>query len=199
MKLFFILGCPRSGTTLLQAMLNRHPHIAIPPETKVFCDFHLRSQRRRFECLRRLEKDLDVLIEEDDIHTSVDELLPKIMRRFVERSGRTDVRFVGEKTPEHTSRISSIRSSFPESLIIALVRDGVCVADSLTRVPWLSCDHGSAALVWRYYMNHVSAAVEKNSQSVHVVRYEELTANPEKELLAILKKLGADLSFIGEM
>jgi len=180
-------------------MLNRHPHIAIPPETKVFCDFHSRSQRRRQECLRRLGQDLDVPIQEDDIHTRLEELLPKLMTRFVEQSGRTDVRFVGEKTPEHTSRIPSIRASFPGSLIIALVRDGVCVADSLTRVPWLSCDHGSAALVWRYYMNHVSHAVEMDAQSIHIVRYEDLTSNPENVLMKILKKLGADVSFIGEM
>jgi LPS sulfotransferase NodH len=199
MNLFFILGCPRSGTTLLQAMLNRHPHIAIPPETKLFCNFHSRSQRRRQECLQRLKNDLDVPMEEDDIHTQVNELLPKVMTRFVERSGRTDVRFVGEKTPEHTSRIPSIRACFPESLIIAMVRDGVGVADSLTRVPWLSCDHGSAALVWRYYMNHVLAAIEMDAQSIHVVRYEELTANPEGELQKILQKLGADTSFVGEM
>jgi len=34
MKQFFIVGCPRSGTTMLQQALNRHPEIAIPPETK---------------------------------------------------------------------------------------------------------------------------------------------------------------------
>ncbi|MBA2556780.1 MAG: sulfotransferase, partial [Chloroflexi bacterium] len=30
----FIVGCARSGTTLLQLMLHRHPRIAIPPETR---------------------------------------------------------------------------------------------------------------------------------------------------------------------
>jgi hypothetical protein len=29
----FVLGCPRSGTTLLQLMLHAHPRIALPPET----------------------------------------------------------------------------------------------------------------------------------------------------------------------
>jgi len=29
----FIVGCPRSGTTLLQRMVNAHPQIAITPES----------------------------------------------------------------------------------------------------------------------------------------------------------------------
>ena len=30
----FLLGCPRSGTTLLRVMLNAHPRIALPPENR---------------------------------------------------------------------------------------------------------------------------------------------------------------------
>src|SRR5260221_5251878 len=30
----FVVGCPRSGTTMLQLMLHSHPRIAIPPETR---------------------------------------------------------------------------------------------------------------------------------------------------------------------
>jgi hypothetical protein len=30
----FVMGCPRSGTTMLQLMLHSHPRIAIPPETR---------------------------------------------------------------------------------------------------------------------------------------------------------------------
>src|SRR3982751_1198261 len=29
-----VVGCPRSGTTMLQLMLHSHPRIAIPPETR---------------------------------------------------------------------------------------------------------------------------------------------------------------------
>jgi len=30
---FFIVGCPRSGTTLLRRMLDAHPEIGVAPET----------------------------------------------------------------------------------------------------------------------------------------------------------------------
>ncbi|HUR06227.1 MAG TPA: sulfotransferase, partial [Nonomuraea sp.] len=30
----FVVGCPRSGTTMLQLMLHSHPRIAVAPETR---------------------------------------------------------------------------------------------------------------------------------------------------------------------
>jgi hypothetical protein len=38
----FVVGCPRSGTTLLQLMLHSHPRIAIPPETRFMLDIYER-------------------------------------------------------------------------------------------------------------------------------------------------------------
>src|SRR5882724_3522101 len=35
-----IVGCPRSGTTLLRFMLDSHPKLAIPPETGFFFTAH---------------------------------------------------------------------------------------------------------------------------------------------------------------
>ena len=33
---FFIVGCSRSGTTLLQTLLDGHPNLAIPPESHIY-------------------------------------------------------------------------------------------------------------------------------------------------------------------
>lgn len=33
---FFIVGCPRSGTTLLSVLLDRHTRLCVPPETAFF-------------------------------------------------------------------------------------------------------------------------------------------------------------------
>ena len=38
----FVVGSPRSGTTMLQLMLHAHPRIAIPPETRFFLTAHRR-------------------------------------------------------------------------------------------------------------------------------------------------------------
>src|ERR1044072_7979804 len=41
----FVVGCPRSGTTMLQLMLHAHPRIALPPESR----FLLPAYARRHE------------------------------------------------------------------------------------------------------------------------------------------------------
>src|SRR5260221_7392552 len=47
----FILGCPSSGTTLLQLMLHAHPRIAVPPETRFVLTSY--EARNTFGDLRR--------------------------------------------------------------------------------------------------------------------------------------------------
>ena len=58
MKKLFIVGCPRSGTTLLQQALNRHSQIVIPPETKYFFSFLGHTRRCQHRHIDRLNADL---------------------------------------------------------------------------------------------------------------------------------------------
>ena len=39
----FIVGCPRSGTTLLKRLVDAHPAIASPPETHWITRFYKRG------------------------------------------------------------------------------------------------------------------------------------------------------------
>ena len=48
----FLVGCPRSGTTLLSTMLHGHPRLAMPPETRFLLPAY-RSRRAHLACQRR--------------------------------------------------------------------------------------------------------------------------------------------------
>lgn len=184
MKRFFIVGCPRSGTTLLQALLNRHPQIAIPPETKLFCHFHGQSLRMRGRCLDRVSEDLKLDRDElpNPCDTGVAETLTAVQDAYVARIGRPDVTAAGEKTPEHTSELPAIRQAFPDAPIFIMVRNGFDVAKSFTAVPWLNCNMASGGYIWRHYMQHVTSAVDCEWSNVYVIRYESLVVNPIAEL-----------------
>jgi hypothetical protein len=103
MRPVFIVGCGHSGTTLLTAMLDSHPHMrSYPGESNLF----------RFPEPRR------------KMHLLAD-LVPA-----ARQAGKT--RLV-EKTPRHIHCIDSILGTLPSASIVYMVRDGRDVACSLAR------------------------------------------------------------------
>jgi hypothetical protein len=191
---FFILGCPRSGTTMVQQALNRHSRIAIPPETKFFFSFFGHSQACQARHLERLNADLDIDLPAPPAPVRT---LPEgrafyeqMAQQYLQRLGKPDVTHFGEKTPEHTGHLPRILQMFPTAKIIVLYRDGRDVAHSLTKVPWMSSDLYVNFLVWLYYQRIVQKAMHSGHPNLHFARYEDIVADPERELGGMLRFLG---------
>jgi hypothetical protein len=191
---FFIVGCPRSGTTMVQQALNRHSQIVIPPETKFFFSFFGRSEKCQIRHVDRLNEDLQIALPRPAAHVrSVAEgraFYEVLARQYVERLGKRNVTYFGEKTPEHTGHLSRIRQLFPEAKILVLYRDGRDVALSLTQVPWMSANLYVNFLVWLYYYWVVCQAKDGGWPNLYFARYEDIVADPEKQLGGILQFLG---------
>lgn len=142
----FVVGCPRSGTTLIQAMLASHSAITSFPETKFFQFAHARRKRTLFSCFYRQRNYRDALfktlrkLERDDLagwvpppsvdfHDSAD-----AYRRILDRvASDRGVRIWLEKTPEHLHYLDLITETIPKVRFIHIVRDGKEVVTSLFR------------------------------------------------------------------
>ena len=152
MKKLFIVGCPRSGTTLVQLALNRHSQIVIPPETKYFFSFLGHSKQCQHEHLKRLERDLQIRIPKPETRVrsgpEARAFFEHVARLYVEHLGKKNVVYFGDKSPEHTGQLSDIRRHFPDAKILIVYRDGRDVACSLTKVPWMSPDLYVNFVVW---------------------------------------------------
>jgi hypothetical protein len=193
MDQLFIVGCPRSGTTMVQQALNRHSQIVVPPETKFFFSFVGHSHRAQHRHIDRLNADLKIklpkptkaLRSEDDCRSFYEEM----SRQYLERVGKPSVVCFGEKTPEHTGRLPRIRQLFPEAKILVLYRDGRDVAASLSRMPWMPSNLYVNFLVWLYYHWVVQNEKRKAAANLYFARYEDIVADPEKRLGAILQFL----------
>ena len=194
MDKFFIVGCPRSGTTMVQQGLNRHSSIVIPPETKYFFSFLGHSRTCQLQHLDRLNRDLKISLPEPARQIrSTDEarrFYETMAQLYVQRLHRENVVCFGEKTPEHTSHLAEIRRLFPEAKIIFLYRDGRDVALSLSQVPWMPRDLYVNFVVWLYYFRALKRAHDGAWPNIYFARYEDIVADPKKEFAGMLQFLG---------
>jgi hypothetical protein len=153
----FIAGCPRSGTTLLQRIVNAHPLIAVIPEIGWILN---RYQDRRFVTPEDLV--LPALLQ-DLIHKGslgrytrlpvsqreLEELLARIRHCPIEYSELITLFFdrygeargkalVGNKTVDYVKNFYALHNLWPQAKFIHLIRDGRDV--SLSAVNWRRSD-----------------------------------------------------------
>jgi hypothetical protein len=194
-KPFFLVGCGRSGTSLLRSMLNNHSRIAIPTESLFMVDY-LRVQDRF-----ALEDLVDLIIDEPEITEwglnveKVDlsdcETVPEVLKRLhnlYASSKHADV--WGQKTPRFVRHMQTLGSAFPDAVFIHIVRDPRAVVNSLTHsdVHRSNPYHGTR----RWCMDvEAGLAYEVSSPArVHRVSYEELVREPKQTLENILEFIG---------
>src|SRR5579859_4420027 len=140
----FVLGCPRSGTTLLYYMLLSSGNFAVyREESHVFNMIvpkfgNLASRKSREKLMKRWLKSmlfektgLDARAIEkkilEECHSGGD-FLRIVME---ETARRQNVERWADTTPEHLLYIPTIKKAFPEALIIHSIRDGRDVALSM--------------------------------------------------------------------
>lgn len=201
----FIVGSPRSGTSLLRNMLNRHPSLAICGETHF--NHYVYKRRRAFGDLSNLENRQRLVSEYLSIQRirrlGID--VPRLQEKLVREATSYPALFAGvagsyaasagkerwgEKTPQH-ARISELLCEwFPGAAILHILRDPRDAVASLQRMPWAAKSVISNARNW--LACNLAALESSHRREYLLVRYETLVAQPEKELARICAHLGED-------
>ena len=195
---FFIVGCPRSGTTLLQLLIDSHPNIAIPPESHIFVRFskifRYYGDLSKDTNLRLLIRDLlnDYHIKDWKLGVSIPEFCEMLEERtlrgviftllgiYAKKEGK---KRWGDKTPQHALHLKEIIKIFPKAKFIHLVRDGRDVAVSSSRTIVGPPSIYGIAKEWKKYISIFSDFKESLDKCrYHEIRYEDLVQNPQKEM-----------------
>ncbi|MCB0324190.1 MAG: sulfotransferase [Bdellovibrionales bacterium] len=191
-KPFFILGCGRSGTTVLQQALNRHSAIVVPPETRFFYRFVGRSMQAQRQYIATLNTQLGTSLEipESEVQTRHDvrDCYHQLASHFLREHGAKTC--FGEKTPRHMLYVDRIAEVLPEAKLIVLFRDGRAVAQSRRKMPWASSDLLVNFADWLEYHHAWECLQAQAPLPYHYLRYEDLAASPEVELRKIATFLG---------
>ena len=202
----FIVGCPRSGTTLFQRVADAHPELAIIDETLWILRLYRRSEGvtadgfvtprviddlladRRFVRLDLPTADVEALL--DGGRTSYTSFVSGIFDLYGRARGK---RLVGDKSPGYVRKIPRLHQLWPEARFVHLIRDGRDVA--LSALNWKAGDRifgefstwpddpwTTAALWWeRSVRLGREAAGDLPPGRYDEVRYEALVADPEAE------------------
>jgi hypothetical protein len=189
---FFIVGSARSGTTLLRLMLNAHPQVGVPPESRFICEFwtgddevDVAAYLGRLEAHQRYQQwDLPVHAVRAEIgdrsRVPFVEAIDATFKAWARAHGK--IRW-GDKTPRYIECMPLILRLFPEAKFVHLVRDGRNVALSYADVPFGPKTVAKAADLWA---RRVRIGMEQG-RSMEAGRYlemiyEDLVEDPAGEI-----------------
>lgn len=206
----FVLGCPRSGTTLLQLMLHAHPRIAIPPETRFVLTTYearntfgdLRDESRRRALASSIVNERHTLFYDLGLDSS--EVLQEIVDGpptlgsavgivFRAYARRFDKPRWGDKRPGYYQYIAPLLRMFPDAQIVHLIRDGRDCVASLKTMPWFKQDIYAAICTWIEAIDSGRRAARQLPGGTYFeLRYEHLVADPAARLAELCDFLGED-------
>jgi len=211
----FVLGAPRSGTTLLYHMLLSSGQFAIyMSETHVFNLVGPRFGNLAHEANRR--KLLDVWLRSFQFKRSG--LNPERFAATIMKDCRSEGEFLrifmeqiaeqqgldcwAECTPEHLLYLKQIKLALPDAKIIHIIRDGRDVALSEIRqgwiqpLPWDRAQRLSVSgLYWEWLVRKGREDGRRIAPDYMEVRFEELVRNPRAVLPGISSFIGQTLDY----
>lgn len=197
----FIVGSGRSGTTLLRAMFDAHPDMAVAHEAHVVAA--MGRHRRRYErrggfCLERFAADLfadpkfrRLGLDEAAVRAALGRHAPAtfadamraVFASYADGHGKP--RFA-DKTPGYVLRIRLLARIFPEARFIHVIRDGRDVALAFSDVRFGPHSIGETAIYWKRRVRRGRRSGQVlGPQRYREVRYEALVADAEKVLVEL--------------
>jgi hypothetical protein len=204
-----ICGVGRSGTSLLQSMLNAHPDLCFPPETHFFRRYIAApSTRRRLELLgsQALQAALDIDEDFGRVDIAADDLLKpesgrgldlsrvfrRMLRLTAQRAGKSRV---GDKDPRSLDHLAAWKREFPNARVVHVIRDPRDVLLSRTKAAW------SAGRPWWAHVMICKEQLRRGralgrsvfGEAYLEVRYEHLIADADAVLRRICEHV--DLPF----
>jgi hypothetical protein len=217
--IFFILGRPRSGTTLLTQLFNAHPNIRIAPEFPVmlflyqrfknvkkwdedsirsFVDhvfFYSKFSLRRVENLK-LDKEFIIseLLKYKDTG-SIQLFLKSINYYAYSVFNKEETLWIGDKNPIYSIYTNRFRKIFPEAKFICIIRDYRDNFISIKKLAEKEIAVEAPVLTlqiarWRYFVRLFLDCNRLFPGKYYILRYEDLVTEQEKTVRSLCEFLG---------
>ncbi|MEG3967921.1 sulfotransferase [Microcoleus sp. T2B6] len=201
MKRIFLVGSPRSGTTMLQSLLAAHPEVISFPESKFFHYLLYKKFAGKFpgrmEAFFKDEINRPELLQDFDNSQTVATKVSWFVGVLDGLAAEQNKSIWLEKTPEHIYFIEDIQRFLPDAKFIHILRNSMDTIASLHEATRNSHD------LWGpgWDLNHcihrwkeamlISHKYAKKSNHI-LVKYEEILDNKVKKLEEICHFMGIE-------
>ncbi len=195
MNPLFICGSPRTGTTIMAAVLNSHPKISMTIENKIIWTMIQYISRLSFaHPVTDYEFGLNSKSLEE--FNSTKEILYKYLRLAGGEltNKKPDSIYFGDKYPNLVFYLDVLWKLYPLSKIIIMTREKRKTINSILQKPWSKvCTKHQ----WELNYDFIEAVIDKNqfNKNVLKVNFEELQLNPEKTFQGIANWLEIENNF----
>jgi len=198
---FFIVGRPRSGTTLLRTLFDANRNVSVPPECQFIINLYPKygkmtqwSKRDLLDFHKDLKEQwlfktwkVDNAMLRKRLLASVGEITYNEVCKIVNLQYQSvfekeEVLFFGDKNPGYTIYTEQLMDIFPGAKFIHIIRD---YRDHFVSIRNVDFDFPLPSLVafkWRLFVKKFRKMVEKYPDSHLEIRYEDLVSDPENQM-----------------
>jgi protein-tyrosine sulfotransferase len=192
----FLGGAPRSGLTLLRAMLDSHPAIACGPDLGLIAGL----ARQYGEVAETIGTNLAAYYDlpEAEVRRHYRALIERLLSPLPLRRGKARA---AEKSGANALFFRQLHALFPDSPLIHVIRDGRDVAASMLGRVWKGADGRplpatrdlrSGAGLWAAMVKAGHAAGEECGTQYLEIHYEDLVGAPEATLRRLCRFVGEE-------
>jgi hypothetical protein len=212
--LFFIIGRPRSGTTMLRSLLDTHSAVIVPPEYPILLRTMRKFRQQNFQSTQQKQWLFDQLTSfkthenkfYDTLGLNEDHLRDLIVQHqgtlsfqqgfqyFIQccTSARLNGKAVllGDKNPVYSFYFQTLMRKFPGVKCIFLIRDPREQFHSIKKFDFEMTNPFLQAARWKLVTKRMLKVNSKSPDNTLIVRYEDIAEHPELKLNEICQFLG---------
>lgn len=210
---FFIIGRPRSGTTLLRTLFDAHPNVSIPLEAPVIK--HLSDKYKNVNPWDKKKLDefyndtikiwkfnswtIDLKKLEHDIlslkgQITFQDLIKVVYLNYISFFEKENIEIIGDKNPSYSTCTRKIFKIFPDSKYIHLTRDPRDNVLSILKVDFEAPLIPLIAYRWRYSAKRIARLKQDHPESFYTIKYEDFVQNPNIYLKEMCNFLSVEYS-----
>lgn len=212
LPMLFILGRGRSGSTLLKTMLDAHPQICIPGESRFlqYMYYHFRKAGNSGDKVRKAfmealpasfeappfdMEELRLRLENLPAEAGFREMIQAAYLSIPSVFPKSNIRLIGDKNPRYVFFATVIARLFPSARFIHVIRDCRDSTLSFMKVKGMESEKKNAAFLacrWNIYNRQVERLSDRFPERFLRIRYEDLVMDPETILRNICSFAGLD-------